>query len=194
MNRPRGRPEPSLECNRFLKAVVVNSLRVTPKSAAFFFAFRKTGSSSTSVVLIQSYIHMQTSNVNRYRVVHPFALILGLVTLLALDARPSTLDARRSTLDARRSTLDLRLSHFSFSAFQLSSLTPLPPGSRGALSGLPTVVFRTASQQLGSGFRFRISYFLQLTTDRPHPLTDSRSPLPLRGISHFPFSIFWVCT
>ena len=71
MNRPRGRPEPSLECNRFLKAVVVNSLRVTPKSAAFFLAFRKTGSSSTSVVLIHSYIYMQTSNVNRYRVNQP---------------------------------------------------------------------------------------------------------------------------
>jgi len=98
MNRPRGRPEPSLECNRFLKAVVVNSLRVTPKSAAFFFAFRKTGSSSTSVVLIQSYIHMQTSNVNRYRVVHPFAF--DATCHPASRGAPLGLRLRRSLLSA----------------------------------------------------------------------------------------------
>ena len=48
-----------------------------------------------------------------------------------------------STLDLRRSTPHFRL------------LTALPPGSRAALSGPPTVVYRASSEMLGSGLQAR---------------------------------------
>jgi hypothetical protein len=77
--------------------------------------------------------------------------------------------SRHSTLDLRRSTLDFRLSHFSFSAFDAT----FRPQSRGALSGLPSVVVRTPPQELGSAF------FLGLVQPSAFSLFSQSIPLPI---------------